>query len=236
MVEGLCKQVFNTDDENIVLIHYTDRTAAYNNLKKATIKGKGELINKISAILFKQLQTASIPTHYLETVNEREQLCHKVKVFPLEIIVRNIAAGSLVQRLGIKEGTALKNAVYNLHYNNKKLDRPLIDDSEALALGLLTDEELQEAYRLSAEINTFLSEVFKKVGILLVDMKVEFGRCSDGRIVLAQELTPENCRLWDLQTAKKLDKDRFRRDMGNILDAYQEVYNRLLTFEQGKKE
>lgn len=236
LVEGLCKQVFNTDDEQIVLIHYTDRTAAYNNLKKATLKGKGLLINQISAILFRLLRAASVPTHYIETVNEREQLCRKVQVFPLEVIVRNIAAGSLVQRLGFKEGTQMSHVVYNLHYNNKMLDRPLINDSEALALGLLSEEELKEVYRLSAQINTFLIPIFKKAGIVLVDMKVQFGRCSDGTIVLAEELTPENCRLWDLQTARKLDKDRFRRDMGNIMDAYQEVYHRLLTLESNENE
>lgn len=227
LVEGLCKQVYNTDDEQIVLIHYTDRTAAYNNLKKATLPGKGLLINKISAVIFQKLREASIPTHYIETVNEREQLCRKAKVFPIELIARNIAAGSIVQRLAIKEGTPLTNVVYDLHYNNKKLDTPLINDSEATAMGLVTEEELHEVYRLAGLINRFLQEEFKKVGILLVDIKMQFGRLGDGRIVLADEITPENCRLWDMKTAKKLDKDRFRRDMGNILDAYEEVYNRL---------
>ncbi len=227
LYEGKAKQVFATDEENKVIIHYKDAATAFNNIKKATIENKGVLNNKISTIVFHQLQAAGIPTHYIDTLNERDQLCLKVSIVPLEVIVRNVIAGSMAKRLGIEEGTEAPNTIYEICYKDDALGDPLINDHHAVALGAATYEELAEIYDLTARINRVLIDMFAQVNIRLVDFKIEFGKTADGKIVLADEISPDTCRLWDATTNEKLDKDRFRRDMGKVIEAYEEINARL---------
>lgn len=231
LYEGKAKQVFATDEENKVIIHYKDAATAFNNIKKATIENKGVLNNKISTIVFHQLQAAGIPTHYIETLNERDQLCLKVSIMPLEVIVRNVIAGSMAKRLGIEEGTIAPNTIYEICYKDDALGDPLINDHHAVALGAATYEELAEVYDLTARINKVLIDMFAQVNIRLVDFKIEFGKTVDGKIVLADEISPDTCRLWDATTNEKLDKDRFRRDMGKVIEAYEEINARLNTIK-----
>ena len=219
LYEGKAKQVFATDQEGQVIIHYKDAATAFNNIKKATIENKGVLNNKISTIVFHQLQAAGIPTHYIETLNERDQLCLHVSIIPLEVIVRNVIAGSMAKRLGIEEGTPAPNTIYEICYKDDSLGDPLINDHHAVALGAATYEELAEIYDLTARINKVLIDMFSQVNIRLVDFKIEFGKTADGKIVLADEISPDTCRLWDATTNEKLDKDRFRRYMGKVIEA-----------------
>lgn len=225
--DGKAKQVFSTDDPEYVIIHYTDAATAFNNIKKATIVSKGILNNAISALIFEQLARAGVETHYVRTLNEREQLCRRVAIIPLEVIVRNVIAGSMAQRLGIEEGTRPSNVIYDICYKRDELGDPLINDHHAVALGLVTYEELDRIYRMTARINEVLKELFARINISLVDFKIEFGRTSDGRIILADEISPDTCRLWDMTTGERLDKDRFRRDLGRVREAYEEILNRL---------
>ena len=185
------------------------------------------LNNAISTILFRELRKAGVPTHYIETLNDRDQLCRRVKIIPLEVIVRNTIAGSMARRLGIEEGTQPSNVIYDICYKNDELGDPLINDHHAVALGLATYGELAEIYRLTARINEVLKGLFERINIRLVDFKIEFGKTSDGEIVLADEVSPDTCRLWDATTGERLDKDRFRRDMGRIREAYEEILVRL---------
>ncbi len=231
LYEGKAKQVFATDEEGKVIIHYKDAATAFNNIKKATIENKGVLNNKISTIVFHQLQAAGIPTHYIETLNERDQLCLHVSIIPLEVIVRNVIAGSMAKRLGIEEGTPAPNTIFEICYKDDALGDPLINDHHAVALGAATYEELAEIYDLTARINKVLIDMFAQVGIRLVDFKIEFGKTADGKIVLADEISPDTCRLWDAKTNEKLDKDRFRRDMGKVIEAYEEINARLNTIK-----
>lgn len=231
LYEGKAKQVYATDQEDKVIIHYKDAATAFNNIKKATIENKGVLNNKISTIVFHQLKAAGIPTHYIETLNERDQLCLKVSIVPLEVIVRNVIAGSMAKRLGIEEGTQAPNTIYEICYKDDALGDPLINDHHAVALGAATYEELAEIYDLTARINKVLIDMFAQVNIRLVDFKIEFGKTSDGKIVLADEISPDTCRLWDATTNEKLDKDRFRRDMGKVIEAYEEINARLNTIK-----
>ena len=227
LYEGKAKQLFATDDPDRIIIHYTDAATAFNNIKKATIERKGVLNNAISTILFRELRKAGVPTHYIETLNDRDQLCRRVKIIPLEVIVRNTIAGSMARRLGIEEGTQPSNVIYDICYKNDELGDPLINDHHAVALGLATYGELAEIYRLTARINEVLKGLFERINIRLVDFKIEFGKTSDGEIVLADEVSPDTCRLWDATTGERLDKDRFRRDMGRIREAYEEILVRL---------
>ena len=227
LYEGKAKQFFATDDPDRIIIHYTDAATAFNNVKKATIERKGVLNNAISTILFRELRKAGVPTHYIETLNDRDQLCRRVKIIPLEVIVRNTIAGSMARRLGIEEGTQPSNVIYDICYKNDELGDPLINDHHAVALGLATYGELAEIYRLTARINEVLKGLFERINIRLVDFKIEFGKTSDGEIVLADEVSPDTCRLWDATTGERLDKDRFRRDMGRIREAYEEILVRL---------
>ncbi len=227
LYEGKAKQVFLTDDADKIIIHYKDAATAFNNIKKATIENKGVLNNAISTLIFQQLQKAGIRTHYIETLNERDQLCRKVSIIPLEVIVRNIIAGSMAQRLAIEEGTEPKNTIYDICYKNDDLGDPLINDHHAVALGAVTYEELELIYAMTSRINEVLKEMFAKMNIKLVDFKIEFGRTTDGEIVLADEVSPDTCRLWDMSTNEKLDKDRFRRDLGRVREAYEEILARL---------
>ncbi|MFI3269138.1 MAG: phosphoribosylaminoimidazolesuccinocarboxamide synthase [Rikenellaceae bacterium] len=227
LYEGKAKQVFLTDDPELIVIHYKDAATAFNNVKKATIENKGVLNNAISTLIFEQLHAAGVKSHYIETLNERDQLCKRVEIIPIEVIVRNIIAGSMAQRLGIEEGTKPCNTIYDICYKNDELGDPLINDHHAVALGALSYEELDVVYKMTAQINVALTEMFSKMGITLVDFKIEFGRTSSGEIVLADEVSPDTCRLWDKETNEKLDKDRFRRDLGKVREAYEEILARL---------
>ena len=227
LYEGKAKQVFLTDDPDKIIIHYKDAATAFNNVKKATIDNKGVLNNAISTLIFKELQKAGVKTHYIETINERDQICRKVTIIPLEVIVRNVVAGSMAQRLGIEEGTKPSNVIFDICYKKDELGDPLINDHHAVALGAATYEELAEIYAMTAKINEVLKGLFAQMNIRLVDFKIEFGKTSDGQIVLADEVSPDTCRLWDASTNEKLDKDRFRRDLGKVREAYEEILARL---------
>ncbi len=227
LYEGKAKQVFKTDDENLIIMHYKDDATAFNGIKKAQIQDKGILNNKITTIIFNELHKASIPTHYVKTLNEREQLCKKVSILPLEVIVRNIIAGSMAKRLNIAEGTKSDNVIHEICYKDDSLGDPLINDDHAVALKAATYEELNVVYDLTDRINKVLVEMFSKIGVTLVDFKIEFGKTEDGQIVLADEISPDTCRLWDAKTNDKLDKDRFRRDLGKVIEAYEEILSRL---------
>lgn len=231
LYEGKAKEVYATEDPDIILMHYKDDATAFNGIKKAQIQNKGVLNNEITTILFKRLEKKGIPTHYIKTLNDRDMLCQKVKIFPLEVIVRNIIAGSMAKRLDIPEGTHIDNVVYELCYKNDKLGDPLINEHHAVALKIATYEELKEIYSLTMKINDILKDTFSKIGITLVDFKVEFGKNSKGEIVLADEISPDTCRFWDSKTNDKLDKDRFRRDLGNVIEAYEEILRRLKTLK-----
>lgn len=227
LYEGKAKQVYATDNDDLVIIHYKDDATAFNNLKHATIGSKGVLNNEITTIIFNKLKEAGIPTHYMETLNDRDQLCRKVSIVPLEVIVRNVIAGSMAKRLGIEEGTPAPNTIFEICYKDDALGDPLINDHHAVALGAATYDELNTIYDLTGRINELLKDIFAKINIRLVDFKIEFGKTSDGEIVLADEISPDTCRLWDMDTNEKLDKDRFRRDLGNVIGAYREIDARL---------
>jgi len=225
--EGKAKQVYSTDDENLVIIHYKDDATAGNGVKKATIKDKGIINNKITTKLFSVLEKNGIRTHFREMLNEREQLCERLEIIPLEVIVRNIITGSMAKRVGIADGTVPKTTIFEICYKNDEYGDPLINDYHAVAMGLTTFEELGQIYETTRQINDLLKKVFDEEGITLVDFKIEFGKNSKGEILLADEITPDTCRLWDKKTGKKLDKDRFRQDLGGIEEAYIEILNRL---------
>ena len=224
--EGKAKQIFSTDDENMVIIHYKDDATAGNGAKKGTIVNKGVINNKITGKIFKVLEENGIKTHLVEVLNDRDQLCQKVTIFPLEVTVRNIIAGSMSKRLGIAEGTIPPETIFEIGYKNDDLGDPLINDYHAYVLGV-KKEELKTIYTMTEKINQILIKIFDEIGIKLVDFKIEFGKNSAGEIILADEITPDTCRLWDKETGAKLDKDRFRRNMGNIEEAYIEVAKRL---------
>ena len=227
LYEGKAKQIYATEDENIIIMHYKDDATAGNGAKHAQFAKKGELNNKITTIIYDRLIKAGIPTHYIKTLNDTDQLCQKVKIFPLEVIVRNVIAGSMAKRLGIEEGTLPTNTIFEICYKNDALGDPLINDHHAVAVGAATYDELKEIYALTAKVNEELKKLFKEIGVKLVDFKVEFGKTPDGQIVLADEISPDCCRLWDEKTNDHLDKDRFRRDLGDVMGAYEEIYARL---------
>ena len=230
--EGKAKKVYATNSKDYVVIHYKDDATAFNGEKKGQITDKGIFNNEITSIIFSLLNSKGIPTHFESKINEREQLCKKVQIVPLEVITRNVAAGSMSKRLGIAEGTELKTTVYELSYKNDDLGDPLINDYHAVGMGLTTFDELRVIYDLTQKINEILKDFFIKMGIKLIDFKLEFGRFN-GHIVLADEISPDTCRFWDSKTNEKLDKDRFRRDLGNVREAYAEILKRL---ENNKKE
>jgi phosphoribosylaminoimidazole-succinocarboxamide synthase len=227
LYEGKAKQIYTTNDDNLVIIHYKDDATAGNGAKKGTIQNKGILNNKITATLYEMLEKNGIKTHYKEMLNERDQLCEKLTIIPLEVIVRNVIAGSMAARVGIEEGTVPTNTIFEICYKNDKYNDPLINDHHAVAMGITTYEDLAKIYETTAKINNLLKETFDKEGITLVDFKIEFGKNKDGEILLADEITPDTCRLWDKETGEKLDKDRFRRDLGGIEEAYIEILKRL---------
>ena len=227
LYEGKAKQIFRTDKENEVIVHYKDDATAFNGEKKASIDNKGVLNNAITSNIFEMLNEAGIKTHFIKKLNDRDQLCKKVQIVPLEVIVRNVAAGSMAKRLGLEEGFKLKTTVFELSYKDDELGDPLINDFHAVGIGATTFEELNKIYEMTAKINDLLKEFFKKQNINLIDFKIEFGRDENGEVLLADEISPDTCRFWDATTGEKLDKDRFRRDMGNVEEAYQEILKRI---------
>lgn len=226
MYEGKAKKIYATDKVDEVIVYYKDDATAFNGEKKGQIEDKGVLNNEITSMIFTMLNENGIKTHFIEKLSEREQLCKKVEIVPLEVIVRNVAAGSMAKRLGLKEGFELKTTVFELSYKDDSLGDPLINDYHAVGIGATTFEELNKIYEMTAKINDLLKEFFRKQNINLIDFKLEFGRYN-GEIVLADEISPDTCRLWDATTGEKLDKDRFRRDLGNVKDAYVEILNRI---------
>ncbi|WP_270600688.1 phosphoribosylaminoimidazolesuccinocarboxamide synthase [Clostridium baratii] len=227
LYEGKAKQIFRTENENEVIVHYKDDATAFNGEKKAQIDNKGILNNAITSMIFEMLNKEGIKTHFIEKLNERDQLCKKVSIVPLEVIVRNVAAGSMAKRLGLEEGYKLKTTVFELSYKDDELGDPLINDYHAVGIGATTFEELNKIYEMTDKINNLLKEFFKKQNIDLIDFKIEFGRDENGEVILADEISPDTCRFWDSITGEKLDKDRFRRDMGNVEEAYIEILNRI---------
>lgn len=224
--EGKAKIVYETDDNNVI-IYYKDDATAFNGVKKARIKNKGILNNHISEIFFKTLEKNNVSTHFVKRLDDRNQLCHKVSVIPIEFVVRNIIAGSLAKDLLIPEGTIPQNTIFEIYYKDDNLGDPLINDHHAVALGLATYDELKEMYSLANKINEILKEMLIKKDIILVDFKIEFGKNYNNQIILVDEISPDTCRLWDKETHEKLDKDRFRRDLGNIEEAYIEILKRI---------
>ena len=227
LYEGKAKKVFTTDDPDCLIVDYKDDATAFNGEKKGTIMEKGIVNNRVSNHLFKLLESKGITTHLVEEISDRETIVKKVEIVPIEVIVRNIAAGSLSKRLGLPEGTKLSKTVLEFCYKNDDLGDPMINDYHALAMDLATKEELQKIADMSFAVNEILGEYLKESNIELIDFKLEFGRFH-GDIILADEISPDTCRFWDTKTGEKLDKDRFRRDMGGVEDAYQEVLKRLL--------
>jgi phosphoribosylaminoimidazole-succinocarboxamide synthase len=228
LYEGKAKQVYGVDGaEDRVIIHYKDDATAFNGEKKGQIEDKGVMNNKIASGLFELLEQSGIPTHFVSRLNERDMLCKKVRIVPLEVIVRNVAAGSMAKRLGLAEGTELKTVVFELSYKDDALGDPLINDYHAVAIGASTFEEIEKIRGLTFRINEVLSGFFLKRGVRLIDFKLEFGKTAGGDLVLADEISPDTCRFWDAVTNEKLDKDRFRRDLGNVKEAYLEILTRI---------
>lgn len=225
--EGKAKQLFQTDDPAIIWVEYLNQATALNGAKKDQISGKGELNNQITGLIFDFLKSKGITNHYIKQLSETEQLIQNVEIIPLEVVVRNIAAGSFSKRLAIPEGTPLKSPIVEFYYKNDELDDPMVIDAHILTLELATAEELTQLRQKALAVGEALTELFDSIDITLVDFKLEFGRQKDGSILLADEVSPDTCRLWDKQTNEHLDKDIYRRDLGNIIPVYQEVLNRL---------
>lgn len=228
LYEGKAKKVYTTEDSEVYIVSYKDDATAFNGLKKGTIEGKGVINNKVTNHLMKLLESKEIPTHFIEQLNDRETAVRKVSIIPLEVIVRNIAAGSLSKRLGLPEGTKLAATVLEFCYKNDELGDPMVNEYHIAAMQIATKEEIKKITEYSFKINEILSDYLKDLGIELIDFKLEFGRTSDGKVILADEISPDTCRFWDSKTHEKLDKDRFRRDLGGVEDAYKEILKRLL--------
>ncbi len=228
LYEGKAKKVFATEDENLCIVSYKDDATAFNGLKKGTIVGKGIVNNRMSNMLMQLLEKQGVPTHFVKELSDRDTLVKKVSIVPLEVIIRNVSAGSFAKHYGVEEGIQFDEPTIEFSYKNDELGDPLLNSYHALALKLATKEEIETIKRLAFKVNEVLIAYFKTLGIRLVDFKLEFGRLPDGTIVLADEISPDTCRLWDLKTNEKLDKDRFRRDMGGVEDAYKEVFKRLM--------
>lgn len=226
MYEGKAKKVFATDNDDYCIVSYKDDATAFNGEKKGTIVGKGVVNNRMSNFMFKLLESRGIPTDYVEELNDRETLLKKVEIVPLEVILRNKAAGSLSKRLGLPEGTPMKQTVLEFCYKDDDLGDPMVNESHILAAGLATKEEIDKISEMAYKINDIMVEFFKTVNVDLIDFKIEFGRYH-GEILLADEISPDTCRFWDMDTQEKLDKDRFRRDMGGVEDAYAEMMKRV---------
>ena len=228
LYEGKAKKVYATDDPNLVIVDYKDDATAFNGEKKGTIVGKGVINNKMTNFLMQQLEKAGVPTHFVEQLSDRETVVKKVSIVPLEVIIRNISAGSFAKRYGVEEGIVFDAPTIEFSYKNDALGDPLINTYHALALKLATAEEIETIKKYAFAVNDFLKKTMLDCGITLVDFKLEFGKTADGTIVLADEISPDTCRFWDSKTGEKLDKDRFRRDLGNVEGAYQEMARRLM--------
>ena len=228
LYEGKAKKVFATEDPALCIVSYKDDATAFNGLKKGTIAGKGVVNNRMSNLMMQLLEKSGVPTHFVEELSDRDTLVKKVAIVPLEVIIRNVSAGSFAKHYGVEEGIVFDEPTIEFSYKNYELGDPLLNSYHALALKLATKEEIETIKKYAFKVNEVLSEYFKTLGIRLVDFKLEFGRLEDGTIVLADEISPDTCRLWDIKTNEKLDKDRFRRDMGGVEDAYKEVFKRLM--------
>ena len=227
LYEGKAKKVYATEDEQLVIVSYKDDATALDGLKKGSISGKGVINNKMSIYLMQILEKEGVPTHFVEELNERETVVKKVSIVPLEVIIRNISAGSFAKRYGVEEGIVFAEPTIEFSYKNDDLHDPLINSYHALALGLATKQEIETIKSMAFKVNSVLKDYFLKLNVKLVDFKLEFGRLADGSIVLADEISPDTCRFWDADTNEKLDKDRFRRDMGGVEDAYNEMMRRV---------
>ena len=227
LYEGKAKKVFAADDPQLLIVSYKDDATAFNGLKKGTIVGKGVINNRMSNLLMQRLEKAGIPTHFVEELSDRETLVKKVSIVPLEVIIRNIAAGSFSKRYGVEEGFVFETPTIEFSYKNDELGDPLMDEYHAIAMKLATKEEIATIKKYAFGVNEQLKAFWAECGVTLVDFKLEFGKLSDGTIVLADEISPDTCRLWDSKTGEKLDKDRFRRNLGGVEDAYAEVMKRL---------
>ena len=228
LYEGKAKKVFATDDPNLVIVSYKDDATAFNGEKKGTIAGKGAINNVMSNHMFQLLEQQGVPTHFVEQLSDRETVVKKVSIVPLEVIIRNISAGSFAKRYGVKEGIVFGEPTFELSYKNDDLGDPLMNDYHAIALGLATRAEIEQIKGMAFKVNEVMKQYFDTLNVTLVDFKLEFGKTADGTIVLADEISPDTCRLWDKTTGEKLDKDRFRRDMGGVEEAYQEIMNRVM--------
>lgn len=231
LYEGKAKRVYETEDPNLLIVSYKDDATAFNGLKRGTIAGKGVINNQMSNRLMMRLAEAGVPNHFVEELNERDMLVRRVQIVPLEVIVRNIAAGSFSKRYGVDEGVVFDEPTVEYSYKNDALGDPLMNTSHALALGLATAQEIETIRSYALKVNEFLKAFWLECGVVLVDFKLEFGRTADGEIILADEISPDTCRLWDAKTHEKLDKDRFRRDLGGVEDAYKEIMKRLMSHE-----
>lgn len=226
LYEGKAKKVFKTDVEDVLIVDYKDDATAFNGLKKGTIVGKGVINNKMSNHVFRLLGKEGVPTHYVEELSDRETAVKKVEIVPLEVIIRNVSAGSFAKKMGMEEGIRFISPTLEFSYKDDALGDPMINDYYAIAIGIATREEIDLITKYAFKVNEVLCKYFESIGIELIDFKIEFGRYK-GQIILADEISPDTCRLWDINTHEKLDKDRFRRDLGNVEDAYQEVFKRL---------
>ena len=228
LYEGKAKKVFATNDPNLVIVDYKDDATAFNGEKKGTITGKGVINNKMTNFMLKMLEKEGVPTHLVEEISDRETIVKKVSIVPLEVIIRNVAAGSFSKRMGVEEGKQLLCPILEFSYKNDDLGDPFINDYYALALGIATKEDIDTISKYAFKVNEFMVKFFKGLNIDLIDFKIEFGKTADGTIILADEISPDTCRFWDSTTHEKLDKDRFRRDMGGVEEAYQEIMKRLM--------
>ena len=228
LYEGKAKKVFATDDPNLVIVDYKDDATAFNGEKKGTITGKGVINNVMSNHMFQLLEQQGVPTHFVEQLSERETLVKKVSIVPLEVIIRNISAGSFAKRFGVEEGIVFDEPTIEFSYKNDELGDPLMNAYHAIALKAATREEIETIKAMAFKVNEVMKQYFDTLNVILVDFKLEFGKTADGKIVLADEISPDTCRLWDKTTKEKLDKDRFRRDMGGVEEAYQEIMKRVM--------
>ena len=226
LYEGKAKKVYKTDVEDVLIVDYKDDATAFNGLKKGTIVGKGVINNRMSNYVFRLLEKEGVPTHYIEELGDRETAVKKVTIVPLEVIVRNVSAGSFAKKMGMEEGIRFISPTLEFSYKDDALGDPMINDYYAIAIGIATREEIELISKYAFKVNEVLCKYFESIGIELIDFKIEFGRYKE-QIILADEISPDTCRLWDSKTHEKLDKDRFRRDLGNVEDAYQEVFKRL---------
>ena len=228
LYEGKAKKVFATDDPNLVIVDYKDDATAFNGLKKGSIAGKGVINNVMSNHMFQLLEQQGVPTHFVEQLSERETLVKKVSIVPLEVIIRNISAGSFAKRFGVEEGIVFDEPTIEFSYKNDELGDPLMNAYHAVALKAATREEIETIKSMAFKVNEVMKQYFDSLNVILVDFKLEFGKTADGKIVLADEISPDTCRLWDKTTKEKLDKDRFRRDLGGVEEAYQEIMKRVM--------